>query len=1092
LARGADAGRAAIIRYWHTVEMFSPPGVDKVSRPRRVYQGRSDRPLPWEEEHELQRVRLPPDQTWRHTVYLGIYSLEAVFNVLARFFAIDEESYNDRPSGESAFAAFVVSGDGRPLIGSEVLSSCAWATGRTISPGPGAPDWLWGFDNARNEFSVDFEDLMAADPDDPVAERLRERGHNVGSPLRFDGLAACRALAVQLTTAGNALSHAEIRIKSVPIAKRKAFDTDGHDFLNSFIADDLDRVAGHAATGSIGTALRQYLRPNAELDLSRRVDVQQQLSTVLAHTGPTAIPAGRWPSAPEHPLALGQQLAVNGALQLGTTGDAVFAVNGPPGTGKTTMLRDLIAAIVVQRATALAALAAPKDAFTGVVDRWKTGDYTRVLHRWKPELTGFEIVLASANNGAVENVTNEIPARDAIDECWSDLADELAYFPEIAAALLAVDDQDDDTEENDTEEDESPLDAWALMAARLGNKRNRSRFVDTFWYRKPPEKDGDDADRPTAKELAERGFHLLFKEMEAVGPTTSWAQERTRFTAAAKRVTALRDQRQLAYRTLAAVAPLTRKLADCQASSTDADNRARLSRERAEQAAEHVRSRETTRHQAHQLRAENLKSRPDILERVMSMGRRTREWRDRDDALGAELLAAERALAKARTELNARTDEAAATERDRLALRRSVRAAEAELATARARLNAAEQQLGRQFPDNEWWHDRKRRELTALWTDPEWNQARTELFFAALRLHKAFLHHVPTQMRQSLHAAVDVVAGEGPPELSTETSQLAWQTLFFVVPVVSTTFASFGRLFEQLGQEALGWLLIDEAGQATPQNAVGALWRCQRAVVVGDPLQLEPVITLPFTADQAIRGHHGVDEQWLASRTSVQQLADRLNPLGTYLPTAEGKIWVGSPLTVHRRCDQPMFGISNTVAYDGLMINGTSPKGGQDFLERYPRTKLPETKWIDVVSDVSEGHWIPAEGAQLDIILRALAALDFDMTEVMVIGPFRDIARHVDERSSAYPGLVAGTIHRAQGKQADIVILVLGGDPQREGARRWAASKPNLLNVAVSRAKRRLYVVGNRKAWADKQHFRVLAERLPHDQPRSVRRSGAG
>ena len=54
-------------------------------------------------------------------------------------------------------------------------------------------------------------------------------------------------------------------------------------------------------------------------------------------------------------------------------------------------------------------------------------------------------------------------------------------------------------------------------------------------------------------------------------------------------------------------------------------------------------------------------------------------------------------------------------------------------------------------------------------------------------------------------------------------------------------------MLEYMGREQLGLLIVDEAGQAAPQCAVGAGGGQKKAIIVGDPKQVEPVVTTDET-----------------------------------------------------------------------------------------------------------------------------------------------------------------------------------------------------------------------------------------------------
>jgi hypothetical protein len=1080
---------AQIVRFWHAVEMFSPQELPKTDPKKHVVDFRPGNPMPWEPGGKLPRAR--SGTVWRHEVFGGVYDLSKIRDVLVKKYGQDDPEAPTR--GQSALFACTVDADGYLVEESAVLSACAWAIGRIVQGKP----TLTGFREGALDYAEDLHKLTGVTK--ILADSIRNAVPGavsagvtvavttalgaVGGPLAAAGGAMAGSLAGKLAKSAvgtkadeqpkteadgesrsrahldqapltgsdlrrftvqlagrlgvtNELHPQNIRVNSYEISLPRADEPpEQQTFLNSYIVDDLAFIAAALDRRNAGAALSQYLTTSPG---TTRTDVQKEPLSVRAGCAPDRIPSGRWVTDTNRPLAFSQQFAVNQILRTLSDTVGLFAVNGPPGTGKTTMLRDVIAAIIVNRAIELADLTSAGEAFTTAREQWQPVRFSHTITIPNPRLTGFEIVVASSNNGAVENISTEIPGPKGIDGQWHEAAAAVDYFSQTAGH-----------------------DAWAMVAARLGNRANRTAFTQGFWWNK------------------ESGMQNALQQ-----PAPDWQGAVASFRRALSRVQDLSAERSVVAHSITRLPVASRDHATAEADLEfamalqekfetelpDADRRRREADDRWQMASSAV--------------AAHRPGRPGPFALLSARGRTTRQgWEAEHAELNGRFLAADWERDAASRAAQDAANGLAAARRDTTDARSTRDRLKRELEELRRQIQDARLSWGDHVPNGPEYAETaeteliQRREKSAPWADAEFTMARTELFLAALALHKALILAEARTFRRNLSALMDILGGKGRP--SNAATMAAWQTFFFVVPVVSTTFASLDKLFGGLGRESLGWLFVDEAGQAPPQHAVGALWRARRAVIVGDPLQLKPVVTLPWGGQRALLHEFGVGEQWAPSRASVQQVADRLAEHGTALPSpaSDEPVWVGTPLRVHRRCDRLMFGISNQIAYDGLMVFGTPDRPA------FPGWDA----WRDIRSAASDGHWIPAEGEELRSVLSQLRDAGVAAAQIRVISPFRTVvSQAMKVHESIFPEVSkqirerwVGTVHTMQGKEADVVILILGGDPDRPGARGFATREPNLLNVAVTRAKRRLYVIGNRGTWGNEPYFNVLDARIP-------------
>lgn len=287
--------------------------------------------------------------------------------------------------------------------------------------------------------------------------------------------------------------------------------------------------------------------------------------------------------------------------------------------------------------------------------------------------------------------------------------------------------------------------------------------------------------------------------------------------------------------------------------------------------------------------------------------------------------------------------------------------------------------------------------------------------------------------------------------------QVKTDTLLAAFPCwASTTYHLSQILPVQPGMFDL--VIFDEASQCDLASAIPALYRANRALIVGDPKQLNHVVFLGKQAEYSSFAKNNVPPDIQAnyrfSTNSLFDVAENLVPQANYFMLDE-----------HFRSDPHIIGFSNKMFYeDQIRIMTHKPKMG--LAEQETAIQLDYVK-----GKRTEGAANPAEiEAIFKHVKQLIAQSPVDKpTTIGILSPFRDqvnaitkaLPDHLSLTDVERHKIVVGTAHSLQGDEKDVVILSLSLDPKFHHGTLNFLEKPNVFNVSITRAKKRLIAVSS-------------------------------
>ena len=275
-----------------------------------------------------------------------------------------------------------------------------------------------------------------------------------------------------------------------------------------------------------------------------------------------------------------------------------------------------------------------------------------------------------------------------------------------------------------------------------------------------------------------------------------------------------------------------------------------------------------------------------------------------------------------------------------------------------------------------------------------------------------------------------------------------YKTVLQAFPVWITTSLSAEKAIPLI-PGMFDYLIVDEASQCDIASVLPLMYRAKKMVVIGDPHQLKHICTLNRAIDQYLANRYNATVFWQNMSYREKSLYDFAENTAKYknIPI----FW----LLEHYRCERNIIGFSNDRFYENKLV----------FYEKeYPKIKEipPGISWVDTQFEEGSDKTNISEVNYIEKHLKRLKESgSLENISVGIVTPFRRQANVLNERLKDYQ-VVVGTAHRYQGDEKDLIFFsTVINENTKDKSVKWINLTENLVNVAVTRARRSLVVVGS-------------------------------